>query len=219
MEEVITLSYDDNVDIVENYSYGTTMSTTRRRRSTRCRNVGLVHTGFQSDLDSIYYKVIQEIQRQYVEAMETMNNTTDSATTTTTTNIRQPKLYITGHSKGGAIANLLAVRIATAAAAAAAALYDQTQGDKILDFKQKKKFILPKPDLVCTFASSRYCNQQFQEEYYNTILNISTVSYEGYLDIVPFLPPTIPGNVQSNDSSSNKRQKTSQSHQMYPKYY
>ena len=181
MDEVGTVSYDDmddddDVDDGIEFSYETSIRSSAGGRTV----VGLVHTGFQSDLDSIYYKVIQEIQRQHVEATEIMNNTTTDATTTNNNNNirRQPKLYITGHSKGGAIANLLAARIAAGTAVA------NNKND------DKKPFILPKPNLVCTFASSRYCNRQFQEDFYNTILNISSVSYEGYLDIVPFLPPT-----------------------------
>ena len=74
---------------------------------------------------------------------------------------RRPKIYLTGHSKGGCLASLTAMFMA-------------------LDNE------IPKSDYVCTFGAARIGDPDF-EIIYDRLVN--QVSYENYLDVVPFLPP------------------------------
>merc|ERR1712187_523353 len=46
---------------------------------------------------------------------------------------------------------------------------------------------LPNPTYVCTFASSKVGNSEFRDMYNE---EINQTSYEAYLDIIPFLPPS-----------------------------
>jgi len=72
------------------------------------------------------------------------------------------KLYFTGHSKGGALASLSAIMF---------------QLDPSL----------PNVTSVTTFASVKFADSEFRN-IYNSLINQS--SYENYLDIIPFLPPS-----------------------------
>ena len=45
---------------------------------------------------------------------------------------------------------------------------------------------LPNASYVCTFASARVGDSEFRK-YYGQIIN--QVTYEKYLDLIPFLPP------------------------------
>ena len=74
---------------------------------------------------------------------------------------KRQKIYLTGHSKGGCLASLMAILMTE----------DST---------------IPNADYVCTFGSARVGDPNFQA-YYDRRVN--QVSYENYLDIVPFLPP------------------------------
>jgi len=72
------------------------------------------------------------------------------------------KIYFTGHSKGGALASLSAMMF---------------QLDPSL----------PNVTSVATFASVKFADSEFRNTY-NTLINQS--SFENYLDIIPFLPPS-----------------------------
>jgi hypothetical protein len=75
--------------------------------------------------------------------------------------IPPPKIYLTGHSKGGAMASIAA-------------------------FLMRQSSSLPNPTYVCTFASAKPGNSQFRDLYNQ---GVNQTSYEAYLDIIPFLPP------------------------------
>jgi len=72
-----------------------------------------------------------------------------------------PRIYVTGHSKGGSLAALFALLM-------------REDGD------------IGPPELVCTFGAARVGNAAFGS-YYDGIVN--QITYENHLDIVPFLPP------------------------------
>jgi len=72
------------------------------------------------------------------------------------------KIYFTGHSKGGALASLSAMMF---------------QLDPSL----------PNVTSVTTFASVKFADSEFRNAY-NALLDQS--SFENYLDIIPFLPPS-----------------------------
>jgi len=71
-------------------------------------------------------------------------------------------IYLTGHSKGGALASLASILL-------------------------KRDTSLPDPTYVCTFASARVGDSQFRDAYNE---RINQTSYEAHLDLVPFLPPS-----------------------------
>lgn len=73
----------------------------------------------------------------------------------------KPRVYLTGHSKGGCLASLYALEL--------------TQDTD-----------LPNPTYVCTFGTPRAGDHAFAEQYNQTIRQ---TTYENHLDIVPFLPP------------------------------
>ncbi len=103
---------------------------------------GQVHTGF--------YLATMNVWQGVLNAVKALRDKTPNA-----------KIYVTGHSKGGALASL---------------------GGWLLHQKQLK------PDLVVTFASPHTGTEDFAH-HYNRI--IDQIRYENYLDIVPFLPPEI----------------------------
>jgi len=74
----------------------------------------------------------------------------------------EPKLYFCGHSKGGAMASL------------AAYLFNLDPS-------------LPNITAVYTFASAKVGNSEFRDAFNH---EVNQTSYESYLDIVPFLPPS-----------------------------
>ena len=83
---------------------------------------------------------------------------------TTTTTTPAPKIYITGHSKGGSLALLYGLLL-------------------VQDPE------LPNPERITTFAPARVGNTAFAD-YYNSLLGGSTtICYENDLDLIPFLPP------------------------------
>jgi hypothetical protein len=101
---------------------------------------GLVHQGFRDALDSVWAAMWPQIQAL------------------TAANPKAP-LYITGHSKGGAMAPLAAMRCQAAG-------------------------LNP---YVCTFAAARCGDQAFADGYNAAVTH--SVRYEYQDDIVPHLPP------------------------------
>ncbi|MGH3781435.1 MAG: lipase family protein [Pseudonocardiaceae bacterium] len=104
---------------------------------------GLVHAGFWGSLDSLWAKVVPEVQRRLTQA--------GSAS----------QLYVTGHSKGAAVANLAAMRF----------LIERGRDAKVF-----------------TFAGPHPGNEDFATGY---DAHIASVRYEYADDIVPFLPPSL----------------------------
>lgn len=102
---------------------------------------GKVHSGFHFALCTLIDNI--------VEAIKTLDSTNSLP------------LYITGHSKGGAMAPLAAVLLTT---------------------KYKLKVTQ-----TITFAGPKPGDAKFRD-YYNTTFK-SDINYENYLDIVPFLAP------------------------------
>lgn len=148
-----------------------------------------LHTGFYRAVKALwkpltatlreFIDVYYEEQRQLLQSEITTTTTSpntdevpmeDSTTTTTNNNnndeienqdIPPPKIYLTGHSKGGALASIAAIML-------------------------RQSPTLPDPTYVCTYASAKPGNTEFRD-YYNKQVN--QTSYEAYLDIIPFLPP------------------------------
>ena len=104
---------------------------------------GKVHAGFWSALDSLWVPMVAELKKQ------------------TQANGKQLPLYITGHSKGGALSSLAAFRLAT------------SEGIT--------------PTGVYTFASPHPGDLTFTKQYQATIAN--HIRYEFGDDIVPYLVP------------------------------
>lgn len=103
---------------------------------------GKVHTGFWNALEALWPALVAEVQRQLAAAPG-------------------KPLYITGHSKGGAMADLAAVRLALAGI----------------------------PSTLCTFAAAHPGNSDFAK-YVDGLQAIeSATRYEYADDIVPHLPP------------------------------
>ncbi len=107
---------------------------------------GMVHKGF--------WDAVQAIWPQIVTQVAVLVKANPSAS-----------LYITGHSKGGAMAIL-----------AAALIHFTTESP------------IPAPSAVYTFAAPHAGNADFAAAF--PIGAIPVTPYEGYLDLVPFLPPT-----------------------------
>ena len=108
---------------------------------------GKVHSGFYMAVNSIWEPVLKEVSKQLSAAGQ------------------GAKLYVTGHSKGGGMASILAILL-----------------NNESDFLN-----LQKPPQVFTFASPKPGDTDFAQAY-NAL--ISQESYENYLDLVPFLPPS-----------------------------
>ena len=102
---------------------------------------GLVHEGFWTALDSLWADVVTEVGKRLQPST---------------------KLYVTGHSKGGAMANLAAMRFKNAPGT------DPT---------------------VYTFAAAHPANEAFAADYNG---KIGSTRYEYADDIVPHLPPSLP---------------------------
>ena len=104
---------------------------------------GLVHAGFWGSLESLWAKLVPEVQRRLTQAGPTS------------------QLYVTGHSKGGAVADLAAMRL-------------------LLERGLQAK--------VFTYAGPHPGNQDFATGYDEHLVS---VRYEYADDIVPFLPPSL----------------------------
>lgn len=108
---------------------------------------GKVHDGFYMAVNSVWDRLLEEVAKQL-----------DAAGSAT-------PLYVTGHSKGGGMASILAMLLNNEAGLLG----------------------LQKPPQVFTFASPKPGNTDFARVYN---ANIMQQSYENYLDLVPFLPPS-----------------------------
>ncbi|MGD0128930.1 MAG: lipase family protein [Terriglobia bacterium] len=106
-------------------------------------NAMKVHDGFWKAVDSLWPQMLPAVQE--LLASET-----------------QPKLYIAGHSKGGAMAAIAAARLFTEENIVAAGVY--------------------------MYAAPRAGNSTFVLDFPSAI---PVFRYEHYLDIVPFLPPNL----------------------------
>ncbi len=104
---------------------------------------GLVHAGFWGSLDSLWVKILPEVQRRLTQSGP------------------NSQLYVTGHSKGGAVANLAAMRF----------LIERGLGAKAF-----------------TYAAPHPGNEDFAAAYDG---HIASVRYEYADDIVPHLPPNL----------------------------
>lgn len=107
---------------------------------------GMVHKGFWDAVQAIWSQIVTEVQG-LVQANP------------------DARLYITGHSKGGAMAIL------------SAALIHFTSDSPV-----------PSPTAVYTFAAPHAGDTDFAAAF--PLATIPVTPYEGYLDLVPFLPPT-----------------------------
>lgn len=108
---------------------------------------GKIHTGFYRGTKSLW-KPLKKILKEMIKEAED--------------NGWSKNIYLTGHSKGGAMASIAAVLL-------------------------KRDPSLPDPTYVCTFASARVGDSQFRDAYNE---RINQTSYEAHLDLVPFLPPS-----------------------------
>lgn len=113
---------------------------------------GLVHQGFLRSLDNLWPQVVNETNRQ-LQAIEASKR----------------QLWISGHSKGGALAHLFAARYLPAT------LNENLLNDQQLD--------------VCTFAAPRSGNEDYAKWYEANIKASSR--YEATDDVVPHVPPEI----------------------------
>ncbi len=104
---------------------------------------GLVHAGFWGSLDSLWAKVVPEVQRRLTQAGSTS------------------QVYVTGHSKGGAMADLAAMRF----------LIERGLNAKVF-----------------TYAGPHPGNEDFAAAY---DAHIASIRYEYADDIVPLLPPSL----------------------------
>jgi triacylglycerol lipase len=103
---------------------------------------GKVHKGFWNAVDALWPGLVAEVQRQLAAAPG-------------------KPLYVTGHSKGGAMADLAAVRFALAGIS----------------------------NVVCTFAGAHPGNSAFAKFFDGLEAIASSTRYEYTDDIVPHLPP------------------------------
>jgi len=108
---------------------------------------GRVHRGFHDTLNNLW-PLLQETLLDRAGAVP-----------------RTTPVYVTGHSKGGSVAFLAAMRCRSALAAKG----------------------LTNPIYVCTFAAARPCDQAFADAFDRTIQH--AIRYEYADDIVPHLPP------------------------------
>lgn len=121
---------------------------------------GRIHTGFHVGATNLYEPVKAALLDMLAKEVE---DTTKLLPPTDITYFEAslPRIFLTGHSKGGSLASLTAALI----------LADP-------DIKNV--------DYVATFAAARVGDSTFQS-YFNR--HIRQRTYENYLDIVPFLPP------------------------------
>lgn len=109
---------------------------------------GKIHTGFYRGTKSLWKPLKGILKDMLVEAGE---------------NGWSQEVYLTGHSKGGAMASIASILL-------------------------KRDTALPDPAYVCTFASARVGDSQFRDAYNE---RINQTSYEAHLDLIPFLPPSV----------------------------
>ena len=121
---------------------------------------GRIHTGFHVGATNLYEPVKATLLDMLAEAVEESSNESSSCIAG---GLEQPlpRIFLTGHSKGGSLASITAALM----------LADP-------DIKNA--------DYVATFAAARVGDHVFQS-YFNR--HIRQRTYENYLDIVPFLPP------------------------------
>jgi len=106
---------------------------------------GLIHAGFHVALKNLWQEVLSAVQ-------------------TLRANHATARIYVTGHSKGGALASLGAWSLL------------QTPTGSL------------QPTQALTFASPHAGNVDFAKAYN---AQLSQIRYENYLDLVPFVPPEI----------------------------
>ncbi|MBL7727482.1 MAG: lipase family protein [Dinghuibacter sp.] len=104
---------------------------------------GKIHSGFWKATATIWEGIVKQVQ-QFREQFPGM------------------PLYITGHSKGGALASIAAANI----------IFNDNR--------------IPQPKAVYTFASPHAGDEDYVNGFPG---HIPVTRYENYLDIVPFLPP------------------------------
>ena len=110
-----------------------------------------VHHGFLQDIESITVDLVMQV-RQVINKLQALGNSF-------------PKIYITGHSLGGALAILAALE---------------------LNYQKLK------PELVVTFGQPRVGNAAFAA-CYNELLGDRTIHVINAADPVPLLPPLLAG--------------------------
>mmetsp|Transcript_3148 Transcript_3148/g.5851 ORF Transcript_3148/g.5851 Transcript_3148/m.5851 type:complete len:439 (+) Transcript_3148:306-1622(+) len=108
---------------------------------------GKIHAGFYRGTKSMW-KPLRAITKEMIQEAEDNGWSKD--------------IYLTGHSKGGAMASIAALLL-------------------------KRDPNLPDPTYVCTFASARVGDSQFRDAYNE---RIHQTTYEAHLDLIPFLPPS-----------------------------
>mmetsp|Transcript_14819 Transcript_14819/g.21897 ORF Transcript_14819/g.21897 Transcript_14819/m.21897 type:complete len:504 (-) Transcript_14819:201-1712(-) len=106
---------------------------------------GLIHSGYYQAVKSLWKPVTNEVKALLKDQHDNNN------------------VYITGHSKGGAMASIAAILF---------------QLDESLPVNVTQ---------VCTFGSIKVGDSSFRDAY-NRLVN--QTSYENHLDIIPFLPPS-----------------------------
>jgi len=136
---------------------------------------GRIHLGFYKAVKSLW-KSIKETTLDWLQEYNNITIRPTNITTSTTAENNsgnsnknlahnescntKPKIYLTGHSKGGAMASL-------------AAIFFTNDPN------------LPDPHYVATFGSARLGDDTFRD-HFNQKINQTT--YENYLDLIPFLP-------------------------------
>lgn len=118
-------------------------------------SAGRVHSGFYYAATALYVPIRDAVRNMVAEWNEQFGG-----------NGAAPEIYLTGHSKGGAVAALTAA-------------FMKIDAD------------IPDPSEVVTFGTPRLGDSEFRS-YYNS-MGIMHVSYEAYMDIIPLLPPSSPG--------------------------
>lgn len=108
---------------------------------------GKVHNGFFRGTKSLW-KPIKSLLKEMLQECEANGWSTN--------------IYLTGHSKGGAMASIAAMLMV-------------------------RDSDLPDPTHVVTFASARVGDSKFRDVYNQ---KVNQTSYEAHLDLVPFLPPS-----------------------------
>lgn len=115
--------------------------------ATRMKNVpslpGKIHTGFYGAVMQLYIPLVEAIKDLLQEEPDA-------------------KIYFTGHSKGGCMASITAM-------------------------KMKLDSNHPNVHYIATFGAARVGDEEFRRAYQKE--GIRQTSYENHLDIVPFLPP------------------------------
>ena len=122
---------------------------------------GKVHGGFYQAVKSLWDDGIMKVVKDLITEARSKGES--------------EKIYLTGHSKGGAMA-----------------IIGATMFTKMMNYNVSGVYV---------FGSARVGDVKFQE-WYNSNLGSITFAYENNLDLVPFLPPS-PSD--KSTKSSNKR--------------